>query len=85
MVSRLVTVKNFIKLAPVNTDNRTRLGMTLERALARALTSSTLSGGRVFLCIFNTARPVGSILFSHGYATKFFSWTRPVARWVFRS
>ena len=40
MMSRLVTVKNLIKLAPVKTDNRTRLGMTLEGALARALTSS---------------------------------------------
>ena len=70
--------QNFIKLAPVNTDNRTRLGMTLERALARALTSSTLSGGRVFLCIFNTAGNVGSILFFHGYAVLFLD--RPVAR-----
>ena len=75
--------QNFIKLAPVNTDNRTRFGMTLERALARAPTSSTLSGGRVFLCIFNTTRPVGSILFFHGYAVLFLD--RPVARWAIRS
>ena len=60
------------------------LAWLLERTLARALTSSTVSGGRVFLCIFKTARPVGSILFSQGHAIKFFSWTCSVARWVIR-
>ena len=35
-------------------------------------------------CMSFSRGPVGSILFSHGYATKFFSWTRSVARWVIR-
>ena len=40
---------------PARADTRTRPGTTLEKASARALTGPTLSVGRVFFCICNTA------------------------------
>ena len=56
------------RASPTRTGTRTRPGTTLEKALTRALTGSTLSVGRVFFCIFNAARPVDTILNGHGYA-----------------
>ena len=42
-----------------------------EKASTRALTGPTSSVGPVFLCIFNAARPVGTILNGHGNADLF--------------
>ena len=47
------------------------LGATLEKTLARALSTSTLSVGGVFLCICSTAHSVGTSLRTHGYAVVF--------------
>ena len=59
------------RASPARTGTRTRLGTSLEKALTRALTGSTLSVGRVFVCIFNEARPVGTSLNGHGCAVLF--------------
>ena len=59
------------RASPARTSTRTRPGTTLEKALTRALTGSTLSVGRVLPCIFNAARPVGKIFNGHGYAVLF--------------
>ena len=52
------------------TRTRERPGTTLEKASTRALTA-TWSIGRVFLSIFNAARPVVSIMCAHGYGVFF--------------
>ena len=59
------------RASPARTSTRTRPGTTLEKALTRALTGSTLSVGRVFPCIFNAARPVGTIFNGHCYTVLF--------------
>ena len=48
----------------------------LWKRLYRALTGPTLRVGRVFLCIFNTARLVGSMSNTHGYAVLFLDTSR---------
>ena len=58
--------------SPTRTDTRTRPGTTLEKTLTRSLTGSTWSVRRVFLCIVNAVRPVGTILNGHDYAILFF-------------
>ena len=56
------------RTSPARAGTRTRPGTTLEKALTRALVGPTF---RVFLSILNAARPVGTILNTHGYAVLF--------------
>ena len=67
VVSRYV--EDLIRTFLERIGTRTQFGTTLEKTLTRALTGSTSRIGRVFLCISNTVRPVGSMSNTHtGYA-----------------
>ena len=69
-------VQDPTRTSPARVGSRTRPGTTLEKDLTRALTGPTLSVGRVFLCIFTTARPVRTVLSGHGYAVLFLDHSR---------